>query len=297
MRILRNINIRNEELSSGLSEASYLFHVLENNFDDKIVLDFSETQIVTPTFVIPLVIYLKGYGHAVSFENTPDYLRDIHLDSFGVDAGSMRRAEFGAFMEKYVKTSYVPIVCFPSSSDRLEVKNSVISTVESVIVTQSGMEHNVVNGLKYALNEIADNIHEHSNSDKGYIFAQSYPESGFVDLCVGDTGITLLGSFRKNGRYVMDNDMDAMQAANFGISTKNLPSAENRGYGIHTTKNMIVNGLGGQYMMVSGTNVYISTPDGEGYIDFPFGIRLPGTMIAMRIPIDNKKFNYINYIE
>lgn len=43
-----------------------------------------------------------------------------------------------------------------------------------------------------------------------------------------DEGITLYGSFILAGIEVSD-DIEAMQAANKGVSSKNLPDAENRG--------------------------------------------------------------------
>lgn len=60
---------------------------------------------------------------------------------------------------------------------------------------------------------------------------------------------------------------------------------------------MLIDGLGGQYMMVSGDTVYGKTPVAEGYVELPDGIRFEGTIVAMRIPYgNNKKFHYIKYI-
>jgi hypothetical protein len=46
------------------------------------------------------------------------------------------------------------------------------------------------------------------------------------------------------------------ETANQGISTKNLPNAENRGYGILTSKKMIIGGLSGNFIMLSGNALY-----------------------------------------
>jgi len=45
-----------------------------------------------------------------------------------------------------------------------------------------------------------------------------------------------------------DNEAEALKFANEGYSTKNLPEAENRGFGISSTKSMIVEGLGGAFL-------------------------------------------------
>lgn len=96
------------------------------------------------------------------------------------------------------------------------------------------------------------NITEHSESDRGYIFAQAYPTKGFLDVCIADRGVSLLGSYEKLPDNEILSDMEAIKAANRGLSSKNLPDAENRGFGIRTSKQMLIHGLGGQYLMISG---------------------------------------------
>ena len=54
-------------------------------------------------------------------------------------------------------------------------------------------------------------------------------------------------------------DMEAIKAANRGLSSKNLPDAENRGFGIRTSKQMLIHGLGGQYLMISGSSLYLKS--------------------------------------
>ena len=95
----------------------------------------------------------------------------------------------------------------------------------------------------------------------------------------------------------IENDLEAIQAANRGISTKNLPDAENRGYGIITSKNMLIEGLKGSFIMMSGNALHIYNSKDRRFIGMPHDIRWKGTIIALRIPYVNKEFQYINYIE
>jgi len=80
-------------------------------------------------------------------------------------------------------------------------------------------------------------------------------------------------------------------------SSKNLPEAENRGYGIITSKRMLVEGLGGQYLMISGSSFYFNGNGFDNFYSLPPGLRWQGTIIALRIPYQVSSFNYINYIE
>ena len=85
--------------------------------------------------------------------------------------------------------------------------------------------------------------------------------------------------------------------ANRGISTKNLPNAENRGYGIITSKKMLVDGLGGTFVMMSGNALHLYNSLDRRFVEAPENIRWNGTIIALRVPYMNKDFQYINYIE
>jgi anti-sigma regulatory factor (Ser/Thr protein kinase) len=75
-----------------------------------------------------------------------------------------------------------------------DAKEAISSIVENIIIRQLNIKSNVANGLKYMIEETLDNITEHSESDRGYIFAQAYPRKGFLDVCIADRGVTLLGS-------------------------------------------------------------------------------------------------------
>lgn len=109
--------------------------------------------------------------------------------------------------------------------------------------------------------------------------------------------LTLRGSYLKAGIEIED-DLEAMKAANKCISSKNLPDAENRGYGIKTTKNMLSSGLGGQYMILSGNAIGLKSQTIDGIIQLPRGIRWNGTVIALRIPYQEKKnFKVCDYLE
>jgi anti-sigma regulatory factor (Ser/Thr protein kinase) len=169
--------------------------------------------------------------------------------------------------------------------------------VENMLIRQLNIQSNVANGLKYMVDETLDNITEHSESDRGYIFAQAYPRKGYLDICIADRGVTLLGSYMSLLDNEIATDLEAIKAANRGLSSKNLPDAENRGFGIKTSKQMLIEGLGGQYLMMSGSCLYIKSSKYDSFYTMPNGIRWNGTIVALRIPYNSPTFNYINYIE
>ena len=89
-----------------------------------------------------------------------------------------------------------------------------------------------------------------------------------------------------------------LDAALHHISTKNLPNAENRGYGLPTSKNMLVGGMGGEFFILSGGAFHRHDRNGEVTVTLPRVINWDGTIVLLKIPISvSDEFNYLNYVE
>ncbi len=296
MVIDEKINVRDTHLTNGLIPVIQIMSKVEKSQEDTLEIDFSHTQFISPVFALSLVVYLSRCGRKYSFSNITDYLRIVGFGSGGIKPDKMRSTEFLATMEGFVRKNYIPIINFPAKaySDEKDLFSSVI---EDTIIRQFNIPSNVATGLKYIIEETIDNITEHSDSDRGFIFAQGYPHKGYIDLCIADRGIALLGSYQRLPDNEIATDLEAIQAANRGISSKQRPDAENRGFGIYTSKQMLVKGLGGQYLMLSGSTFYLKTPQFNSFYSLPKGIRWNGTIVALRMPFNIADFNYINYIE
>ena len=296
MKIELKVNIDDNRMSDGLLAAMSTINQINEIPNTNFTLDFTNVGFVTPLYVLPLVVFLNSCDKEIKIVINNDYLRTIGFPN-GIHPDKMRNSEFLAVIERYSRKSYIPIISFPTTKEGDDKKDAILSTIELLIVKQLGMTPNVSTGLKYILGETIDNIIQHAKSERGYIFAQSYPNKGYLDICIADSGITLLGSYKTLLNNEIDCDLEAIQAANRGISTKNLPNAENRGYGIITSKNMLINGLGGSFIMMSGNALHLYNSEYRRFVETPKNIRWNGTVVALRIPYINKDFQYVNYIE
>ena len=297
MVIRSNINVSDKWLLDGLSPiVKIMAQEKAVPEGETVTIDISNTSFITPVFALSMIVYLSGCKKDISFGNVPDYADLIGLKYGGLQPDTMRQTEFLATMEKYATKTYIPIVNF-SAIKNSDAKEFVSSLVENLIIRQLGIQSNVANGLKYLIDETLDNITEHSESDRGYIFAQAYPQKGFLDVCIADTGVTLLGSYQKLQGNEITTDSEAIRAANRGHSSKNVGESESRGFGIMTSKRMLVDGLGGQYLMISGGSLFFKQPGFDSFYRMPDGLRWPGTIVAMRIPYYSKEFDYIKYVE
>lgn len=295
--ILNNrINISDDRLLEGLGPVVQIMAQVESSDDEEITIDFSNTLFVTPLFVLSLIVYLSKCERRITLKNVTGYLDLIGFCKGGIKPEQMRYTEFLAVLEGYASKTFIPIVNFVADRNS-DTKEAISSLVESIIIRQLNIQSNVANGLKYIVDETLDNISEHSESDRGYIFAQAYPHKGYLDVCIADRGITLLGSYGRVAENEIATDLEAIKAANRGISSKNLPEAENRGFGIKTSKQMLIDGLDGQYLMMSGSCLYVKSKRLDSFYTMPKNLRWNGTIVAFRIPYNSSTFNYINYIE
>lgn len=258
---------------------------------------FQENIFVTPLFILPLLVYVNGCKKRIRFQNNSSYLNTIHFDDGSLKPELIEFIAFQDLLRKCSTKTYIPIVSFRANSQYTDERNDILSAVENLLSAQLKLQRNIIVGLKYLIGESVDNIIEHSDSERGYIFSQSYPTKRYLDICIADNGITLLGSYHKMGNNKYTDHLMAIRAANEGISTKNLPNAENRGYGIRTSKKMLVEGLSGNYVMLSGNALYLKSKTVDQFISLPKAATWQGTIVAMRIPYVNEKFSYINFVE
>lgn len=296
LEIKERINIQDNKLTNGLIPVFHIMEMVESSNEDEVVFDCSSVKFSSPVFAISMLLFLRSCSKRYRMTNLSAYLKTIMFDDV-LMPDAMSKEDFESVLGEYEKKTFIPIVSFPASEQLAKNKDAILSAVEEILCRQVNIPGNIVSGLKYMLGEMVDNITEHSDSERGFIFAQAYPGKRFLDICIADEGITLRGSYLKAGIEIED-DLEAMKAANKCISSKNLPDAENRGYGIKTTKNMLSSGLGGQYMIMSGNAIGLKSQTIDGIIQLPRGIRWNGTVIALRIPYQEKKnFKVCDYLE
>jgi len=164
------------------------------------------------------------------------------------------------------------------------------------------IEYNKLNlQISYLLDELICNIQQHSMARIGLLSVYyDANENKSIDICIADDGIGVFGSYVNSSKYLdlLENgDADAICLAREGYSTKNLPETENRGYGISSNAKWIVDGLDGEFSIISGKALYIENRFGNHIFSLPGNIEWPGTMISVRIPVEvPEAFNIYNYI-
>jgi len=139
--------------------------------------------------------------------------------------------------------------------------------------------------VSYLISEITDNIVEHSGKDRGWILTQYYKNTKYLDICIIDTGKTILGSYKAHN-FTFKDDAQALQSALEGISTK----SNERGTGIRTSKTISLLGLKGDFAIYSGYALYYK----DKIVNLP--VPWTGTFVAMRIKEGIQNFSIYSYV-
>lgn len=288
------------EFLSGLREALLIFERIERSSDTDNVLTFEEGAFATPLFLSALLArkFDPLASRRIELDVRSRYLCTICFDKGGISTEELGDIE--EYLGSYRDKSYIPIMRFPLLGERSRAQvTSVGSAVVNLLRSRLDLSGRIFTGINYLISEILDNVIEHSFSHGGGIVCQDYARKGYMDICIFDNGVTIPGSYRR-AKLLDDRSTDAQAlqtTINRRLSTKNTAGSVNRGFGISSSRQMLVHGLQGEFLIFSGSALYVSTPREEKVFPLPNHLGLHGTIVGLRIPRFVDDFNPSDYYE
>lgn len=277
-----------------------VIHATENiNIYDDVIWDFSDVDFIHPFYVCGLSLYRYNCDRNILIRGLSESLRG-YLSVIEFDSPLLVKTsdEIKLLANKYIGKSYIPVCKFDTSEESID---TVTSSLQKIIQRQCNIQSKMISPLSYLIGELVTNIHDHSKCEHGFMFSQFLKNENILNLCIADYGITVYGSFIKSkmaSQEWMNNEALVLDKALNHISTKNLPDAENRGYGLPTSKSMLVDGMGGEFFILSGGAFHRHDKNGKSTVALPKSIFWNGTIVLMKIPVDIPiNFNYLNYTE
>lgn len=138
---------------------------------------------------------------------------------------------------------------FFESSHQQEIVNDIID----IVMMNLSLSRSVIAGLEWSINEITDNVLNHSQSlDGGLVQVSTFMATNTVSFAVADSGIGILRSLR-NSLPLLNNDVDAIgEAVKAGVTRDS-----NLGQG---------NGLAGTLRIATMTGGSFSVTSGRGHV-------------------------------
>jgi hypothetical protein len=137
----------------------------------------------------------------------------------------------------------------------IEAVNALVSGFRDAVAQAAVCEHGVLEGLEWSLNEVMDNVLQHSGADEGFVMGQIHAQSKHVALCVFDYGQGILNSL-VGTKYTPRTAGDAITLALQEGVTRN--TATNQGNGLWGLNN-IVSANSGRMAISSGQGHYLAT--------------------------------------
>ena len=257
-----------------------------------IIVDFKNIDFVQPTTILCVSSLLTSF-------NTIG--KNCSIANLSEDANSYFKAVIfpgGIFpdldpdwiqkLESYKNKNYLPIISFPTdrSPNSVFIRNSVLSKLNELLAFKLGYTMAQIGPVSYFISEFTDNIVEHAGVNRAKILVQYFPGMEFIEICIVDEGKTILGAYQETKKYFPISDKEAITFALAGKSTK---SAE-RGYGIPSSSNLIINGLKGSLCVVSGKGMLANTIITSYISDWR------GTLLSVKIPKSFDKIDMHQYI-
>lgn len=145
---------------------------------------------------------------------------------------------------------------------------------------------------KYVIEEMVDNIYQHSCFTRASVMAQKYPFLGFVELCFCDDGITIPTNYMKYG--LKFEPVDALYQALNGLSTKEEMM---RGFGLRTSLRLFVDVLNGEFFIASGAAAIYLTRDYKLGINLTKDNQMNGTLVSLKVPYPSSLIPYDEFID
>jgi anti-sigma regulatory factor (Ser/Thr protein kinase) len=279
-----------DSLGHQLTQLSRIIQ-LANAGPGDYTLDFKNIRFMHPTVILgasSIITSLNKRGKSCKLLNVSQEVQ-FYLNTVSFPTGILPDLDtrWAVNLERYRHKNYLPIISFSTNqdTDATNFRNEVLSKVNELVAQKLELQLSDVGYISYFISEFTDNIVEHSNASRGKIMLQYFPTKQYLEICILDDGITLQGAYEACGRYDVSNNKEAIKLAIDGHSAK---SAE-RGYGIPTSTNLIVKGIGGTLFIVSGDGMLAN----QTVTSFPavWG----GTMLSIKIPKKSLK-NWADFI-
>lgn len=283
-----------------------LFSVIEETETNgqRVTWDYHDIKNFHPFFISALAVYRDSLKDEIKEINVDNRLNNIfqairffHPLEF---SGNCSPCEI---LKPYKDSLQSPICKFSRKYQRIDEMQTELFSIIAAQIKPRVEGWSPYTPVSYLISELTCNIQEHSNGSSGFMIMQCPDGEDSLSICIADNGITVHGSYMKSGRrefirIIGQDHAEALKYSTKGISTKNRPDNESRGYGISTNLDMVVNGLGGAFFLLSGKAFFRSDEQGEQFVNLPDGMNWDGTIILVRIPLKQKKdFNVYNYIE
>ena len=199
-------------------------NVIGNSDNKNLILNFKNVSGAFPNVSVPIAgiienMILKGF--CFEFYYLTDYLKKLSIKS-------PLRVQENKELAK--KSSLDKIWKFESAEDIYLLINSFVDELSQIIVCEKG----VLEGFEWSINEVLDNVLQHSSKSFGYVMGQVHPKTKHFVFCVYDTGQGIYNSLLSSSVHKPNSPVEALKlAVKEGVTRDKKIGQGNGLWGLH----------------------------------------------------------------
>lgn len=231
-----NINYLSQSHENVIEECSKMVKEFEINPETNLILDFSNCEFLYPDYaliVLCAIKYIESKGIEVHGKIKLDKSAFIYSFLLKIDFFKNLKIDLPKIKNNYLDTSFVEIQNY-TSGNQLEVLTRIVKLLRE----KSKMDDDVFTGLDYCLNEILDNILNHSKEKEGWVVAQYYHKLNQIRLMIVDHGIGIQQALNEKHNFTEEEALKNCivsgvtngRGQGHGLFATSLFAKENKGW-------------------------------------------------------------------
>jgi anti-sigma regulatory factor (Ser/Thr protein kinase) len=182
-----DINYISQSHENVIEECAKMVTQFENEPETKLTIDFSNCDFLYPDYaliVLCAIKFIESEGIEVHGKIKLDKNTLIYNFLLKIDFFKNLKIQLPKIKNDIKDNSFIEIQNY-TSGNQLQVLHKIVKLLKE----KSKMDDNVFTGLDYCLNEILDNILNHSKEKEGWVVAQYFNKLNQIRLMIVDHGI------------------------------------------------------------------------------------------------------------
>jgi hypothetical protein len=207
-----------------VSEFIVILNKTFSSNNKNLILNFKNILAAFPNVSVPIAGIIENMslrGLNFEFYYLTEYLKKISIKT-PLRVQENKRLAQTASLDKIWR--------FDSADDIYLLINSFVGELSQIIVCEKG----VLEGFEWSINEVLDNVLQHSNRSFGYVMGQVHPKTKHFVFCVYDTGQGIYNSLLSSSDHKPKDPVEALKlAVKEGITRDKNIGQGNGLWGLH----------------------------------------------------------------
>lgn len=266
--------------SFNVKDVCSAINMFKESSNQDLTLDFSKVMQAYPNGVLPIISSIteirdEGYNVYVKLphnENVRRLFRSVNWAHY-LAPSQFEKSE--AMHDRHLVTRN-----FKDEKEQFQIVNDFMD----VVLRNMELPKDIISGLEWSVNEITDNVLNHSKSKNGgFVQASTYPTNGVIAFAVADSGRGILESL-KEGFPSLRTDTQAIGEAMKAGVTRNPKYGQGNGLAGSLRVTTLT---GGSLEITSGKARVISTSNETTRNDRRDFQYYQGTLVCGQINVTN----------